>query len=721
MKNLLLLLYVAFTLQATGQFIEMGPYNGEIIDVAVMGKDANGLLYGSGAGGIFRKVDDINVPWQSVTSPGGQLIISEVAGFKMYNHFYAEVYSSTNGQDWATENLPGGSSNVVFMQYLDNDHLILCKDDKTLISTNGGSDFQDFFNAPIFSIAWDNLNSRYVYCTGSGLFAKTSVSASPIQLYAGPVHAAPSIPQYGYFMCIDKEGKVYTTERSAFPWIKKYDPSTNTLDQIYPAGSSYPIHARGLFATKTGRTYCIGWSNAGAFLITDDPDNNYISSIPQGGYNSFFMDKAGYLYLNADANGGAIYEKYSKSAYSVRQPVFFNQMTSLMDEGFDGGGFNAGYSLRASDNSLLSIDYKGRVYSSLDDGVSWDSLSQITNINANYSLIKTYAHPSGKIYAGRSGPIVMESLDNGLTWQMSNLTTSIYNGTFVDADYKANGNYSFFIKQDLMLRSTNNGDSLEIMASTDINLPNFGLYKGFTCVEVTNQGTVLVGGRINTGYVYRSTNNLDSITEIMPLGAVQQEIYDIYQDATGKIWMGTYLGLLYSTDDGLTWTKDMDYPELSALEIIENADGKVIIAGSYGNYMRESNTWKRISYGFNSNFIHLFLDPITSRLFAQGNYKTISTSPEIYTALNGVEEPLTKDITLDFYPNPNSGLVYIDNKIGDTGSFTVFNSLGQEILHQDFSSDQETIQLPILDYTPGIYFLVKKTKDKAISKQLILK
>ena len=717
MKKILLILCIAFTYFSQAQFIEMGPYNNETIEVSVMGKDGNGMLYASGSGGIYRKADVLTDSWQYVSGPAGVLAMCEVNGYKMYNHFSTQVFSSTNGLDWSPETLPGGSSNVVFMQYLDNENLIVCKDDKTLISTNGGASFQDFLNTPILSIAWDHLNSRYVYSTNSGLYAKTSIAASPTVLYTGAVHDVPLFGNYGYLMCINNDGVVYTTEKSSFPFIKKIDPVTSTLTNIYPAAGAYPIHARGLFATKTGRVYCIGWSNAGAFLIADDAPNNYRTSIPQGGYNSYFLDRAGYLYLNADANGAGIQEHYSKSAYSVRQPVFFKRMNSIMDEGFYGFGFT----VRATTDSLVSIDFKGRVFASIDNGEIWDSISQVPNISVVFPLEQVYHHPAGKIYAGRNSPMVMESADNGLTWVLSNLTEGSTYGSFVDAAYKANGNYSFFIKSDRIFRSTNNGDSIETMAWLNINLPNFGIYKGFTCIEITDQGTILVGGRINSGYVHRSTNNMDSITEIEAMGIVHQEIYDIYQDATNKIWMGTHLGLLYSNDDGLTWAKDSIYPELKAYEIIENADGKVIVGGEFSNYMWNNNTWERISYGHGFPLKNLFLDTQTSILFAQGNHKTTTTNPELYTPIFSREESDFKDIELNFYPNPSSDFVLVDNKDSEAGEFIIFSSLGQEMLRQNFSADQNEIKLSILDYTPGVYFLVKKTKENAISKQLLVK
>lgn len=711
-----ILLFLTYKIQA--QFVEMGQGYGSNLPVAVIGKDANGDLYGVYQSNLYKKADNFTDGWQSIASGNhfSNFVVSEKANYKMFSYSFNELYSSSNGINW---DIVSSLSNndYKFIKYLENDHLIVATQGVAYISTDGGFSFKEFYPSEILSIVWDWVNNRYVFTTPNGLFFKNTIQETATTLFNGTFHQAPTTIANGYYLAIGINGDIYGTEASAFPYIKKYIVANDSLYSFYPIGTSSPLHATGLLSTKTGRVYCLSWSNFSAVLIEDEGEN-YASNIPQGGIDSYFMDKLGYLYLNSISG---ISGAYSKSDYSVRQPVFFKPMLDIYGPSYYQPN-REGIILRTDNNQLLSIDAKGIVYQSNDVGETWDSIANIANIQ-NFRTVKfVYKQNDGKLIAG-VGYQVYESTDNGYNWTLnSTLSDSYDNGFFIDAAYKTNGDYHFYIKQDLILRSQNDGDSVERKAQITISTPNFGVTSSFQCIEITDQGTILVGGYINNGYVYRSTNNLDSMDIIEPLGQRQQSINDIFQDKNGKIWLAAYKGVLYSLDDGQTWAMDSTYPELTSYQFLEDSEGNLITTGNQATYMLKNNKWERISYGYyglNFGFYNLYLDPESDYIFANGVYKTSTATPQLYTSLIENKEQEISNIDLDFYPNPSANHVNILNEIGEESKITIYNQLGQ--IMQSFTIDKQSDlhQINIDNFNKGIYLIVKEQNGISTTKKIV--
>ena len=89
MKKILLstisIFLLTFTIQA--QFTEMGQEFGSSLPVSVIGKDANGDLFGNYQSKLYKKADNIIDSWQLIASGShfSKLAISERANYKMFS------------------------------------------------------------------------------------------------------------------------------------------------------------------------------------------------------------------------------------------------------------------------------------------------------------------------------------------------------------------------------------------------------------------------------------------------------------------------------------------------------------------------------------------------------------------------------------------------------------------------------------------------------------
>ena len=211
------------------------------------------------------------------------------------------------------------------------------------------------------------------------------------------------------------------------------------------------------------------------------------------------------------------------------------------------------------------------IYRSSDKGKNW------TNVSSYYALC--FSVKGSEIFAGTYLNGVVSSTDDGITWNITD--TSLHRE--IDA-ITVNGNYIFAGGGAVMLRSSNNGSSWEviqnglqygqttvtgfavtegkILASTFagvvVSTDNGNNWSGLVGTNSTNQvtgciavidSTVLVGWE---GGIIRSTD--DGRSWYYPSSWIKTSItYSIIGDSS-RIYAGTDSGVHLSTDGGVIWS-----------------------------------------------------------------------------------------------------------------------------------------------------------------------
>lgn len=88
----------------------------------------------------------------------------------------------------------------------------------------------------------------------------------------------------------------------------------------------------------------------------------------------------------------------------------------------------------------------------------------------------------------------------------------------------------------------------------------------------------------------------------------------------------------------------------------------------------------------------------------------------------GIKEE-TAGVTVDVFPNPAQGQVNIQVESADVREFTVsvINTLGQTVKEaKQAASGGSLVKLDLSEQTPGIYFVIVKSKSASVTKRVIL-
>jgi len=169
------------------------------------------------------------------------------------------------------------------------------------------------------------------------------------------------------------------------------------------------------------------------------------------------------------------------------------------------------------------------VYKSNNNGSSWTDIN--AGLDARKAILCFAGQPDGTLFVGTTSQGVWRSTDNGATWQQKNVGI-IYSNSY-------------------LIKPLDNGDLL---------------YSSYT-------------GLSSPAYLYRSTNNGDSWTQVSSNGT---DLYTtLQQHNADTVWAGGRFGgsrLSYSINHGATWTNLSQY--FSAIWDLELTQGSTMFTGS---------------------------------------------------------------------------------------------------------------------------------------------
>jgi len=226
------------------------------------------------------------------------------------------------------------------------------------------------------------------------------------------------------------------------------------------------------------------------------------------------------------------------------------------------------------------------LFKSTDNGTNWSSL--LTDMS-----IQSIAASGSNIFVGTWGKGVYVSSDNGKNWTQKN--TGLTNTVVL----------SLAIKGATIFAGTNGG---KIFASSDNGaswtLMSTGVTSTLVNALVVSGANIFAGTwGMNGGGVFLSANNGASWTPVNK-GLTGQRLYSPLIIDSG-IFAGTYRsGLLFSADNGKTWTSDYT-PTYSVFSMASS--GATLLAGGEDGVIYLSSdkgkNWKKISTDFTQSNI----------------------------------------------------------------------------------------------------------------------
>jgi photosystem II stability/assembly factor-like uncharacterized protein len=297
-------------------------------------------------------------------------------------------------------------------------------------------------------------------------------------------------------------------------------------------------------------------------------------------------------------------------------------------------------------------------YRSTDQGANWGTSDTIPAI---FGIISLASKVDGNIFLVTQQHGVFRSTTDGQSW------SSIRNGFVVPTIgarrlnggpiYVAPNGEIFCIMNDLVYRSSNNGDSWNLMSLDIIQTPTGQQYaNNYNVFLMTEDGCMFVGSHTSSDGVRRSTDNDSSWTQVNEgitdlwieciaadlqgnlyvgsggggvfksanqgdgwsasnVGLSRSDVQTLAKNSTGDLFAGTAEGGLYrTTDQGQTWlsvNNGIDIMNVTAIVIDKNDVLFAGTKGAAGMYRSADNggQWHRSNAGLaDSNVITMAMD-----------------------------------------------------------------------------------------------------------------
>jgi photosystem II stability/assembly factor-like uncharacterized protein len=332
---------------------------------------------------------------------------------------------------------------------------------------------------------------------------------------------------------------------------------------------------------------------------------------------------------------------------------------------------------RGQDEIFVGIDSFGKLFHSLDDGMTWDTIS--TEIVGGWLVMI-----NDTILFCRDWGAIYKSIDIGYSWDtvLATSNTEIFNDIIKKDTLLFSGSTAFLNPQGGGInQSLNGGNSWQ-----QISLPGYGV----SSFDLDQDGNLLCGVNFQYNYeafgVFRSTDDGFIWENILPGYIVTSLAVDI----NGGIYAGCDSdfgpeGIQYSSDNGMTWS-------------------------DLNNGLHDDASIKTLTFS------------------PDGYVYCITKSPFIlYRSINPIVQinekpPIVNSIII--YPNPfqNKFMIHFNEKLAGSEKIHVrlVNIRGITIFDENLKpSTNEMITVSQPNLNEGLYILLVMINDKLFSSTLI--
>jgi len=686
-RNLLLLATFILLFQSQTSFAQWqsnGPDGGSMLSLA----NLNSYTFTGTSNGVFSTTDN-GLTWTAANTGIQRKSITSLAA--LGNNIFAGtsfngVYmSANNGATWTQSNT--GLLDTIIIALFSTGNGIYASTSTGVYYSMNGQNWTLANNGipstyPIYSYtSYDSIVYGGTY--GFGLYS-TADSGSNWT----PVNGGFPPNSYVYALISDGDSILFAGTSDGVYKSTDGGASWSQSNSGFPSGMW--AHS---FAMANGYVYA-GTYNSGVLVTTITglawtPMNNGIPDLPLAtGLSTNYpsvqaMISSGSNVLAASNFGMYMTEDSASSWQEANKGILativtsINANDSIVIAGTSGTGvyisMDAGNSWQRQVNGLTS-EYviavsatktwafasveNTKVFRSNNNGSLWNTAS-----NGLQASVKSFRPDSLRVVALTQGqqftpPALYETVDNGLNW-----TTITDPGVNYLTALGITNHYIYVAADTQVFVTSTNGNSWQPVGS---NLPSTTI----NAVLPVDTNTVFIGTETNGVYKWTNTSNWTAMNS----GITNLEITDIRMQA-GVLYVSTWGGgVFYSLNMGSTWIP------------------------------------------YNVGLDNLYVSALASdslRLYA-------ATDAGVYSEvviINSIKQPIYSSVQI--FPNPTGGKLYISNLSNEKTQIRVLNSIGEFIYEYDgYPSDNLFVDLS--NHSSGIYFLVLQNQKETSVQKIIL-
>ena len=423
---------------------------------------------------------------------------------------------------------------------------------------------------------------------------------------------------------VGNDGGVYR-----YSWTSRNPTALNDGYQVtqFYAGSYAPSGVGTVGGTQDNGTHYQRGNMVGTKLYGGDGAYCFVSQQPDGKV----------AYLSTQNNGIRRVDNFN-----ITTGAGFS--TSIADPLFDSDGvdFINCYAMSEYDYNILFYRTNRGWYRTLDGGNQWEKMNNITRGGTKAIGIGYGSNPP--VYFGGTGGqfFMIENAYTALPGEEKILKTSlasqVYSHTIKGIVVDPKNNYTVYV-------ALNNFSSEDrVWKVTGLDQPN----PTWTSVS-------------------------GDLPENLPVNYMTTDPAQPGKD----LFAGTDFGLYYSTDSGVTWTKEMKIPNVAVHEVKMRADRKLFI----------------ITHG-----------------------RGIWYAPLKDIPMNNIGK-IQSNSNFSFYPNPTTDFLTINTPF--SGDLNLFDSKGKMVFNKTVGQGNSKITLPKL--SAGIYFVNYSGRNQSMTRRLYIK
>ncbi|MBK21957.1 MAG: hypothetical protein CMP63_06565 [Flavobacteriales bacterium] len=325
----------------------------------------------------------------------------------------------------------------------------------------------------------------------------------------------------------------------------------------------------------------------------------------------------------------------------------------------------------------------GVLLKSTDQGNTWEEV--VTSASGTITSILFVNSSVG--FFSTSGGKIFKSTNGGTDW----IEKPVHNGGINGIDFKDDLTGIAVGDNGNIFKTTDGGDNWADLGSQSIYMINdVAFINDTTAVAAGANGSYLF--TINTGetWTYKSTNQTETYFAVEKKNNTTASIVGTNGSYTEFKEKNLSLDNIQKIDTEGDWLRDIHFIHLNDSTI------KGAIAGYNNSFYIENNGWKKwdVDSVINFNGLHFFNDSIGLAAGSNGRIFKTTTGGVPASKIDVIK------VRLSLYPNPAKNYLFIEGDF-NKNKITIFNSLGQIVMHQTLTKNQ----IDISNIPNGNYYI----------------
>lgn len=209
----------------------------------------------------------------------------------------------------------------------------------------------------------------------------------------------------------------------------------------------------------------------------------------------------------------------------------------------------------------------------------------------------------------------------------------------------------------------------------------------------------------NTGSVVFNSTDFSANYSIQNMGQVTASKLDgaPYSSPTGTVVGNVYW--VVNQFNGTTFTADFTFSTVENLATNIGCNYKL-----YSRSFNASGAWSLVSTSTVVTANSVAFEGLTDNL---GQFVIMQDG--ICDLPTNITNAAKNEINIAVYPNPSSGIIFIEIPVNENGNIKIYNNLGQEVYSNNSQNHNLQVELP-----QGVYFINFNTDNASVTKKVII-